>query len=67
MQDDIADLEEELNLLDEEDDAAEQSSHSGAPRSRREKQDHKGREEEVYQELHAKLDNYCKESWPENV
>ncbi|KAK5077628.1 hypothetical protein LTR24_009489 [Lithohypha guttulata] len=58
MQDDIANLEEELKLLDEEDDAAEERSESGSPPSRRGTQDRKVREEEVYRELHVKLDNY---------
>ncbi|KAK5936640.1 hypothetical protein PMZ80_011105 [Knufia obscura] len=58
MQDDIADLEEELKLLDEEEDAAEESSEPSSRQSRHEKHDRKARKEEVYRELHVKLDNY---------
>ena len=63
MQDEIADLEEELKLLDEEADAAEEDSESDSPQSRHGKQEHKAREDEIYGELHVKLDDYCKLSW----
>ncbi|KAK5095091.1 hypothetical protein LTS08_008251 [Lithohypha guttulata] len=60
MQDDIADLEEELRDLDTEVDTTEQSfdhdsSSSSSQDQRREK---KNRETEIYQELHAQLDQY---------
>ena len=59
MQDDIASLEEDIKLLDEDDDIAEESSQMKSPQSHHETQNRKAREEEVYKELHAKLDNYC--------
>ena len=60
MQDDIADLEEELKELDDEtdivDQPSEQSSSSSSGSGRRAR---KIREEDIYRELHGKLDQYC--------
>ena len=58
MQDEIADLEAELKLLDEETDIADRldERHSASRHETRIRQD---RESDIYEELHVKLENYC--------
>lgn len=62
MQDDIADLEEELRDLDAEPDTTEQcfDHESSSSSSQDQRRQRKNRETEIYQELHAQLDQYCK-------
>lgn len=57
MQAEIADLDQELDALDEETDAAEKSDDRSSAHSR-ENRDRKHHEDEIYRELHVKLDNY---------
>lgn len=60
MQDDIAGLEAELKQLDKESDMSELGSDHSSSSSRSNRKERKIREEEIYRDLHPKLDNYCK-------